>query len=184
MTPFPLHLLRHGAPDRPGRLLGRSDDAATAEGIAACAARAAGLAVDAIVTSDRRRARACAAAIGPASVDARWCELDFGDWDGLAPDAVDAGALARFHADPDAAPPPSGERWSALVSRVGAAIADLPAAPVLVVTHGGPMRAALHHLCGLSRDQGWAFDLPYAALLSLEVWPTVPRSARITGLRT
>ena len=57
MTDVALHLLRHGAPERPGLLLGRTDDAPTAEGIAACAERAAGLTLERLIASDMRRCR-------------------------------------------------------------------------------------------------------------------------------
>lgn len=182
MTPFTLYLMRHGEPVLAGRLLGRTDCAVTAAGIAACVAQAEGLAVERIVTSDLARARDCAAAIGTTTIDPRWRELDFGAWDGLSPRDVDADALARFWDDPDGCAPPDGERWSTLVARVGAAIADLPSVPTLVVTHGGAMRAALSILCGFDMARTWAFDLPYAAMLALKVWPGPPRSAQIAGL--
>lgn len=183
MTGFPLHLLRHGTPVLTGTLLGRTDCDVTEAGIAACVAQAHDLPVTRIVTSDLRRTTRCAEAIGAAHVDQRWRELDFGDWDGLAPADIDAATIARFWDDPDANPPPGGERWSALVARVGAAIDALSATPTLVVTHAGAMRAALAHLCGLSYKATWSLHLPYAALLSLTVWHGTPRSAQVTGLR-
>lgn len=184
MTTFRLHLLRHGEPELTGRMLGRTDSPVTAQGLAACTARAAGLTVTRRLSSDLSRARACAEAIGPAEVDPRWRELDFGAWDGMAASEIDPAALGRFWDDPDAAPPPDGERWSDLVARVGAAISDLSPEPTLVVTHGGAMRAALHILCGFDRRAVWAFALPYAALITLEVWDGDPRSAQVSGLVT
>lgn len=189
MSGFALHLLRHGAPETPGLLMGRTDGAPTAKGIAACARQAEGLAIEQLVASDLRRSRAAGEMIGQASrlpltVDPRWRELDFGDWDGAAASAVDRDALGRFWDDPDANPPPGGESWSALVARVAAAIADLAPVPTLIVAHGGTMRAALHLLCGFGQRQLWAFDLPYAALLSLRVWPGERPGAQITGLRS
>lgn len=187
MSGFALHLLRHGAPETPGLLMGRTDGAPTAEGIAACVAQAGDLGIEKLVASDLRRSRDAGAAIGEAigvtpTIDPRWRELDFGDWDGKAASTVDPDALGRFWNDPDANPPPGGERWSALVARVSAAIADLAPVPTLIVAHGGSMRAALHILCGFDQRQLWAFELPYAALLSLRVWPGEPASAQIAGL--
>ncbi len=187
MTGFALHLLRHGAPETPGLLMGRTDGAPTPAGIAACATQAADLVIERLIASDLCRSRAAGEAIGqahglPLTIDPRWRELDFGDWDGLASSVVDPQALGRFWDDPDASPPPGGERWSALVARVSAAIGDLAPVPTLVVTHGGTMRAALHILCGFDQPQLWAFDLPYAARLSLRVWPGEPTSAQIIGL--
>lgn len=182
MTPFPLYLMRHGAPVLTGRMLGRTDCAVTAAGILACREQARDLAVARIVSSDLIRARACAEAIGTTAIDPRWRELDFGDWDGLAAGAIDQAALGRFWDDPDAAPPPGGERWSALVARVGAAVAGLAPEPTLVVTHGGAIRAALSALCGFDLARTWAFDLPYAAVLALKVWPGPRDTAQVVGL--
>lgn len=189
MTPSMLYLMRHGAPAAEGRLLGRTDEPATTAGIEACVASARGLAVSRVIASDLVRAHACAAAIAAplgvaVDVDRRWRELDFGEWDGVAPSSIDPAAFARFHDDPDAAAPPGGERWSALCDRVSDALAALPAEPILVVTHGGAMRAALAVACGFDRRQIWAFDLPYAALLSLRVWPGEERVVQIVGLTT
>jgi len=187
VTAFALHLLRHGAPETPGLLMGRTDGVPTAEGIAACVAQVEQLGIEHLVASDLRRSRAAGEAIGaatglPLTIDSRWRELDFGDWDGQPSSAVDPAAFGRFWADPDANPPPGGERWSSLVTRVSAATGDLAPVPTLVVTHGGAMRAGLHTLCGFDQRQLWAFDLPYASLLSLRVWPGEPRSAQIAGL--
>ena len=187
MTSFPLYLLRHGEPETPGRLMGRTDGAPTAAGMAACLERARDLGVEALISSDLARARLAGEAIGqttalPLTVDRRWRELDFGAWDGMLPADIDSAAMGRFWEDPDAFPPPEGERWSSLVARVSATIQDLRSVPTLIVTHGGAMRAALAVLCGFDQRQIWAFDLPCAALLSLRVWPGEPRTAQIAGL--
>ncbi|MCW1427484.1 histidine phosphatase family protein [Novosphingobium sp. JCM 18896] len=190
---FRLHLLRHGAPEVPGLLLGRSDAAPTPGGIAACVERTRDLAVEAIVSSDLSRAAAAAGAIAESrnlksTSDPRWRELDFGIWDGRAPHEIDAQALARFWDDPDAYAPPQGERWSDLVARVGTAIGELSPRDTLIVTHGGAMRAALSVLCGFDHRFGWALDLPYAALLTFRVWPGDRPGDRpagqVVGLRT
>jgi len=107
VTGFALHLLRHGAPETPGLLMGRTDGAPTEAGIAACVAQAEGLGIECLVASDLWRCRAAGEAIGsavdlPLTSDRRWRELDFGDWDGMAVNAVDDGAFGRFVDDPDA----------------------------------------------------------------------------------
>lgn len=184
-----LYLMRHGMPAVAGRLLGRTDDPVTGAGIDSCVARAEGLPIERIETSDLIRARACAEAIGAplevaVAVDPRWRELDFGAWDGLAPATIDPAGLAAFYDDPDASPPPDGERWSMVQGRVAQALAAMPPVSTLVVTHGGAIRAALADLCGFDRRQLWAFDLPYAALVSLRIWPGQTRTAQIVGLAT
>jgi alpha-ribazole phosphatase len=187
MTPFDLYLMRHGEPELTGLMLGRTDCPSTIAGIGACVDQVGELGIEALISSDLRRARAAADAIGdtltlPVAIDSRWREMDFGDWDGLSSADIDGDAIARFWNDPDRCPPPAGERWSALLSRVRAAIDDLAPCPTLIVTHGGAIRAALAVLCGFEQRQIWAFDLPYAALLSLRIWPGEQPSAQITGL--
>ena len=182
-----IHLLRHGPPLRPGLLHGHGDEPPAAPDGGLAGAVPADISIGAVVTSDLRRARAGADSLARArglavTVDSRWRELDFGAWDGTAPEQLDAAALAQFWDDPDANPPPGGERWSELVARVGQAMAALPP-DTLVVTHGGAMRAATAVLTGLDYRQLWAFDLPYAALLSVRIWPTTPLSGQIVGLR-
>lgn len=185
-APVPLYLMRHGAPVLTGRMLGRTDSPATEAGIAACLAEAEDLAVSAVVSSDLARARACASAIAAragqaVTIDPRWRELDFGTWDGLAAADIDAGALGRFWDDPDANPPPQGERWSSLTARVAAAVAVVTV-PTLVVTHGGAMRAALAGLCGFGQRELWAFELSYASVLALKLWQGPTPAAQIVGL--
>lgn len=189
MSEFFLHLMRHGEPIHPGLLLGRTDAPTTPEGVASCVAQVEELSFQSIVCSDLQRSAEAARAIADPRglhpiLDSRWRELDFGVWDGLAPAKVDSAAISAFWDDPDANPPPGGERWSALVSRVEAALAAIPPQDTLVVTHGGAIRAALASLFGFGQRQVWAFDLPYAALISLRVWPGTPRSAQIAGLWT
>lgn len=185
-APVLLHLLRHGAPELTGTLLGRTDNAVTAQGLADCARRVVGLDIATVISSDLIRARACAETIArdrglDVTVDPRWRELDFGAWDGHAPATIDPTALSAFWDDPEANPPPGGERWSSLTARVGLACRDLTT-PTLVVTHAGAMRATLATLCGFSQAQTWSIDLPYAALLSLRVWREPSLAAQIVGL--
>lgn len=189
MEPFTLHLMRHGEPERPGLMLGRTDCPSTAMGIQACLDRVESLGVEAIVSSDLSRARLAAEAIGrrkglAVTIDPLWRELDFGAWDGLATNEIDQAALSCFWADPDANPPPGGEPWFLLVARVARALGTLPPRNTLIVTHGGTMRAALSHLCDLEERYTWALSLPYAALLSFKVWPGERLLAQVTGLRT
>jgi alpha-ribazole phosphatase len=103
-------------------------------------------------------------------------------WDGRLSNEIDAEALGRFWDDPDAHAPPEGERWSSLTARVAAAIGEMRARSTLVVTHGGAMRAALSLLCGFDLRQIWAFDLPYASLLTFRVWPGEKPAGQVVRL--
>lgn len=187
MSGFLVHLMRHGVPVQPGLLLGQRDDAPLPSGTDLCAARANVLGFDHVISSDLARTlvpatRIAAARSLPHAIDARWRELDFGTWTGLAPAEVDPTAYAGFWDDPERHAPPGGERWSDLRTRVGEALGGLDG-PSLVITHGGAMRAALSVLFHMEHRQVWAFDLPYSCVLSLRLWPDegVP-TAQIVGL--
>ena len=175
MSGILVHLMRHGAPEEPGLLLGHRDDVPTPGGVAGCVARASDLAFDRVISSDLRRSSIPAAEIAqqrglPHDLDLRWREIDFGAWDGLMPGQIDPAEQSRFWDDPDACPPPGGERWSQLRARVGEGLAQVREAS-LILSHGGAMRAALSVVFGFDHRQVWAFDLPYGALVSMRIWP-------------
>lgn len=188
MTVRMVHLLRHGPPIRPGLLLGHTDDSALVPDCPEIAARTGALRITAVVSSDLVRAAAqaghLATRFGVAlTLDPRWRELCFGLWDGLPAEVVDQPELARFWDDPDASPPPQGERWADLRERVGRALDEI-GPDTLVVTHAGAMRAAVSVLTGLDHRATWAFDLPYRALLSLRIWPEPSASGQVIALDT
>lgn len=85
-------------------------------------------------------------------VDDRLAEASLGEWEGRTPDALGAD-YARWRAG--ALVPPGGETLADLMSRVADAAHDAAAheGPVLVVTHGGVVRAALAHFVGLTPDR-------------------------------
>ncbi|GAB5349752.1 histidine phosphatase family protein [Alteriqipengyuania sp. 357] len=190
MKPFELHLLRHGPPQRTGLMLGHHDEPAAPGAHRALVGHAEGLGAKLLVSSDLSRASDAAREIADACalslrIDPRWRELDFGAWDGKPSAALDPQQLKGFWSDPDAHPPPGGERWGELLGRVRDAIADIDR-PAIVVSHAGAMRAAVSILTGLDHRAVWAFDLPYGALLSIRVWRGVgsePPSGQIVGLR-
>jgi alpha-ribazole phosphatase len=183
-----VHLMRHGPPVRTGLMLGHTDEPALTADCPAIRSRVAPLAISKVVSSDLRRAAEQAGTIAQDrqlsfATDPAWRELDFGHWDGLPAATIERAALAQFWGDPDAAPPPSGERWSELCARVAVAL-EATQDRSLVVTHGGSMRAAIAVLTGLDHRGVWALDLPYRALLTLRIWPGAPLSGQIVGLVT
>ena len=189
-SPWPLWLLRHGTPVETGVLLGWTDAPLSGTGAQEAEAQAGRLAqqgLQRIITSDLSRCRETAAVVEkylavPVLDDARWREMNFGVWDGLAPNAVPQDSLSRFQTDPDLYPPPGGERWQDLRLRVGKALDALEPQPTLIVAHGGSIRAALSILLGWPLDHCWAVDLPYGVLVRLNLWETRPRTAQLTGL--
>ena len=183
-----VHLLRHGPPVRTGLLLGHRNEPPLTVECPVMLGRVAGLPLRGIVSSDLRRTGMQAAYLAqrldvPLLRDPCWRELDFGAWDGLSPKHIDDVALSSFWEDPDANPPPQGERWRDLCRRVRGGLAGLEA-ETLVVTHAGAMRAALSVLTGLDHRTVWAIDLPYRALISLRIWSGDPPSGQIIGLET
>lgn len=168
-----LHLIRHGAVEGAGRLNGHSDVAPTPEGLIACRARAHGLSAARVIASDLSRARMAGEGIAQdlrlgLTTDKRWRELDFGAWEGCDPAEL-GGAIAPFWDDPQANPPPGGESWGDMQGRIAQALLAIEE-DALVITHAGPMRAALGLLLGLTYRQTWAFHLPYTARISLRLW--------------
>jgi alpha-ribazole phosphatase len=104
---------------------------------------------DRIVSSPLRRCAALAQALAehidaPLTLDPRWREIDFGAWEGRPWDIIPRPELDAWAADLMHARPHGGESVAMLAARVAAAIADCPAGErIIVVTHAGPIRAAL-----------------------------------------
>jgi len=79
----------------------------------------------------------------PLTVDARLREIDFGAWEGRRWDDLPRDQIDAWAADLMGARPHGGESVAMLAERVGAALDDLGDQGALVVTHMGPIRAAL-----------------------------------------
>lgn len=103
-----------------------------------------------VVTSDLKRARETAALLGypDARPDARFREIDVGDWTGRLLSDFPSDTEPAWRGGPLKAP--DGESWDDLQARVGGAVDELIAAggSWLVVCHGGVVRAALSHVTG------------------------------------
>lgn len=149
-------LLRHGptTASSSGAPLGRLDLPVSPEGEARWSLVKAELVpfgIAQVFTSNLRRARRHAEDLDlPAQVLPGLAEQDFGVWDGVPwKDIHEAGP---FFDDPVNAVPPGGEAFAACARR---AKAELPRilegpAPVLVLAHGGTLRALLAELLGLT----------------------------------
>lgn len=123
-------------------------------------------AVGRVLSSPRVRARTTAEAIATphrlrVEVDERLCELDFGELEGASYDEIAAtqpDLYERWMTDPTTVVFPGGEGYEDLRRRSVAALGDLLSAPgptslVVVVTHGGVIRAALADLLELPRER-------------------------------
>jgi broad specificity phosphatase PhoE len=150
-------LVRHGETDwnAERRVQGHTDRPLNETGLAqaqALAEQLSGTPVAAVYSSDLTRAfqtaRAVADARGlTATALPELRERDFGTWEGLTDEEV-------FDRYPEARTGPWGdaETRDELDVRILAALQEIarrhPAKTVLVVTHGGPLRAMLAHVAG------------------------------------
>lgn len=168
-----IDFIRHGETETPGRLLGRTDAPLSEAGWKQFERQTAGRNWATIITSPLCRARGPAERLAGARslevrIDDDWAELDFGIWDGrlieeLQDDPVAAQRLDGLYASPEAAAAPGGESWRALQARVARAldrlIGKVGPATALVVTHAGPMRAAIALACGIPFASLWALKI-------------------------
>lgn len=108
-----------------------------------------------------------------AETDERLLEAGLGEWEGRLPGDLGADYLA-WRAG--AFVPPGGERPELVAARIAAVLdeASKKAGPVLLVTHGGVIRAALHKLVGLRTAH-----LSPVAAASLTVVDTDQQGARL-----
>lgn len=173
-----VHLLRHGATVAEDVLLGRTDAPLSASGREGVRGQLAAVTWTAIVTSPLGRARESADIAGTignmsVEVDDDWREMDFGDWDGQPRSELSVDhRLEKFYSDPDAYPAPNGETIAHMRARVRAALGRLAqcgAGPVLVVAHGGPIRAALSELLGVPFSRLWSLRISFATRVTLEM---------------
>ena len=157
-----LWLVRHGktAWNAEGRVQGHEDIALNADGVVQAerlASRLNGQHFDAVYSSDLSRASETARIVvrklqGCPSVrtDARWREQHLGAAQGLTHDEITAQGILRPETYLEAFA--GGESRAQLLERVHDPLAELYAAHVgervLVVSHGGTLRAAIHLLIG------------------------------------
>lgn len=104
--------------------------------------------------------------------DARWQELDFGDWEGQPFDTLPRAEIDRWAESTWTFQPPGGEPITALVARVCAALNDLltdsaPDDTALVVSHAGPIRAALGLLRSAPQQLWLRQPVPFATSITV-----------------
>jgi len=129
-----------------------------------------------IVSSPLQRCRQFADAMTerhgiPVSVDDRFKEVGFGDWEGKSPTQIeqeDAEAYAAFYRDPVKHRPAGAESWEHFSARVSAALEDVSknfsGQHVLVVAHAGVIRAAAAMVLGASADAAYRIKVDNAGL--------------------
>ena len=173
-----LILVRHGesVANAQGLLLGRTDAELTELGRAQIAAARALLRdpVAEVRTSPLRRARDTAELLGlglPATVDERWVEIDYGEFECQPLGGIPAEVWQRWQSDRDFRPA-GGESLAAVDQRITAACeelfaedgaARLPDGDVVVVSHVTPIKAAVAWALG-TVDLYWRLHLRTASV--------------------
>ncbi len=196
-----LVLTRHGLTDRsdPEQHLGQGIDIGLSSAgraqAAALAGRIAEERFDRIVSSPLRRAVETAETVArgrPVETDPRLMEMDYGAWEGLTYeqiDAVDAAGRARWVADPAAGACPGGESGADVGVRARSFLVDLLAwaaartddQVVLAVAHSSLNRILVCVAVGVPVAQYRRRFTQGQANLTVLRWPTgaLPEEARI-----
>ncbi|HYF08673.1 MAG TPA: histidine phosphatase family protein [Acetobacteraceae bacterium] len=189
MTPTRLFLVRHALvePSARAMLYGSMDvslcDVALREEAALYRWLAARLPAPARwFTTHLSRTRATAAAIFAAGypeteieTEPDFAEQHLGEWQGIPHEALPA-LLSRaphpfwpHHGEEE---PPGGESFRTVMARVGGALEriaqGLEGQDIVIVAHGGSIRAAIAHAMGLTPDQALAFSIRNLSLTRLE----------------
>jgi alpha-ribazole phosphatase len=116
--------------------------------------------------------------------DAIWREVNFGAWENRTWDEIrsqDPHALAAWMDDFAMVAPPGGESFQQLQSRVVSALRKIDPQPsdnLLVVTHGGVIRAAVCAFSDLPLRRAFEFEVPFGSTICLRCeddhWSVVP----------
>jgi broad specificity phosphatase PhoE len=165
-----LLFIRHAESDLAGRFCGHSNPPVNEQGwrqIEKLLDALKNEPIDSVYSSDLSRALTTAETIGRAFCllpvvlpDLR--EIDFGEWEGLSWEEIEArdSAYAKKWSDnyPNL-PTPGGETFEAfqlrVLTQVKLLIARSAQACGAVVTHAGVMRVVLRSLCGLGEREAW-----------------------------
>ncbi|WP_420443650.1 histidine phosphatase family protein [Candidatus Poriferisodalis sp.] len=174
-----LILVRHGrtSANAAGLLQGRVDNELDEVGVQQATQIAAALSRGdhrpvRIVSSPLLRARQTAEATSELlgiemSIDERWSELDYGEWDGIPISEVRAEMWGQWRADPEFTLP-GGESLVALNDRVGAACDDLAreaaSRHIAVFTHVSPIKSAVRWALGTAEEIGWRMHVAQAQI--------------------
>lgn len=125
---------------------------------------------DAVYTSPLSRCRLLAAQISTAFLeDARLMELNFGDWEGKKWGEINREELDIWGADYITLSPPNGESLTTLLARLQSFIAELPQQKVIIVTHSGIIRCAMHLFKGIPLQQIMMEKVDFGGIYKFEL---------------
>jgi broad specificity phosphatase PhoE len=185
-----LILVRHGesSANAQALLVGRTDVELTDKGWAQAVSVRQLLSgpVRSLRSSPLRRAVDTAAALDlglPAEIDARWIEVDYGEYDCQPLRDVPADVWLEWRRNPHFCPP-GGETLAAVDARVGAACDELFAqdgvgaratdGDVVIVSHVTPIKAAVAWALGVGGEIAWRLHLQTASVTRIGWGNDVP----------
>jgi len=184
-----LILARHGETEWNSafRFQGRTDVPLGGRGLAQAellALRLAKVPLDRIYSSPLARAHQTASVVagmnentGEVTAIEEFSEMSFGRWEGLRIDEVRElypALYSSWRDDPSSTVPPGGESFSDLVSRVGRGLQETLSRDgdtLLVVCHGGTIRAALSFLAGIPSTSAWKFRMDNCSISAVDLTP-------------
>lgn len=176
-----IDLIRHGEPVGGVRYRGSVDDPLSESGwkqltASTQAAMAAGCNWHGIISSPMLRCSEFAKQLSqqlrlPLSIDPQLRELCFGDLEGLTPKQAWQAypkLLRDLWQDPEKHTPPNGEDYAEFVSRIRNSLQQVVEQHdnqhLLLVVHGGVIRACLSYFIELSPKNSFQVEVPYAGM--------------------
>lgn len=103
------------------------------------------------------------------SFDPRLYELNFGSWEGIPWDKIDEIQLFSWMDNFVGRPVPGGESYLDLQARVMEYVSTLNQADtVIIVSHGGPIRAIIASLLHISLYDSFQLNVPYGAVFRIQ----------------
>ncbi|WP_047535491.1 alpha-ribazole phosphatase [Methylotenera sp. N17] len=139
------------------------------------------LTFDAVFSSPLQRCVKLAHALVTDNIahDERLKELHFGDWEMRAWDDIPRDVFDHWAQNYAELAPPNGETFSQLQQRGVAFVEEIlqqhPQGHVLVVTHGGMIRAILAHVLNMQLKGLFRFNIDYGSVTQLDFCGTVPK---------
>lgn len=181
-----LLLLRHGQTEwnNQSRYQGQTDISLNEAGrdqAESAAPRMSAYSIDAVYASDLKRAWETAEIVSRGTglevrPDPRLREMSFGVFEGLTFDEINEqwpNELSAWITDRSNTPP-EGEPKDQFVGRLKEFLADIEAnhqdEVVLIVSHGGPLKAIIRLLLGLNGSARWTFKLSNCSLTEIMLY--------------
>lgn len=176
LTRTTVDFLRHGAAQGGDCFRGHTDDPLTELGWQQMFQQCLGEQWQGVVSSPLRRCQSFASAWAQEQhtdliVLPAWREIGFGDWEGRSADDISfaqSEELKNYYADPMSYTPPNAESYADFCLRIQQAweslLNDYCGKKLLVVTHGGVIRALFSILLGMQPRQSFQIEVPHACL--------------------